>query len=160
MIRATATKDAPWYVVPADNKWFTRVVVAAAIIDALGSLDLKFPQVDDDKKKELAAARHRPGAGMTPACLSGAREEASNDQPSRPRQQREAERRAETAAPGEVLLDRHDRAEQQHPADAAHADHEHQQHQRPAAADAEHAVMRAEPERLAPLGAGRASAGP
>jgi PPK2 family polyphosphate:nucleotide phosphotransferase len=57
MIRATATKDAPWYVVPADNKWFTRVVVAAAIIDALGSLNLKFPEVDDDKKKELAAAR-------------------------------------------------------------------------------------------------------
>jgi PPK2 family polyphosphate:nucleotide phosphotransferase len=57
MIRATATKGAPWYVVPADNKWFTRVVVAAATIDALGSLDLKFPEVDDDKKKELAAAR-------------------------------------------------------------------------------------------------------
>ena len=57
MIRATATKDAPWYTVPADNKWFTRVVVAAAIIDALGSLDLKFPEVDDDKRKELAAAR-------------------------------------------------------------------------------------------------------
>jgi PPK2 family polyphosphate:nucleotide phosphotransferase len=57
MIRATATKDAPWYVVPADSKWFTRMVVAAAIIDALGSLDLKFPEVDDDKKKELAAAR-------------------------------------------------------------------------------------------------------
>jgi PPK2 family polyphosphate:nucleotide phosphotransferase len=57
MIRATATKAAPWYVVPADGKWFTRVVVAAAIIDALGSLDLKFPEVDDAKKKELAAAR-------------------------------------------------------------------------------------------------------
>jgi len=57
MIRATATKDAPWYVVPADHKWFTRVVVAAAIIDALGSLDLKFPEVDEEKKKELAAAR-------------------------------------------------------------------------------------------------------
>jgi PPK2 family polyphosphate:nucleotide phosphotransferase len=57
MIRATATKDAPWYVVPADNKWFTRVVVAAAIIDALGSLELKFPEVSDAKKKELAAAR-------------------------------------------------------------------------------------------------------
>jgi hypothetical protein len=57
MIRATATRDAPWYVVPADNKWFTRVVVAAAIIDGLGSLDLKFPEVDDAKKKELAAAR-------------------------------------------------------------------------------------------------------
>jgi PPK2 family polyphosphate:nucleotide phosphotransferase len=57
MIRATATRDAPWYVVPADNKWFTRVVVAAAIIDGLGSLDLKFPEVDEAKKKELAAAR-------------------------------------------------------------------------------------------------------
>jgi PPK2 family polyphosphate:nucleotide phosphotransferase len=57
MIRATASKQAPWYVVPADNKWFTRVVVAAAIIDALGSLDLKFPLVDNEKKKELAAAR-------------------------------------------------------------------------------------------------------
>jgi len=57
MIRATASKAAPWYVVPADSKWFTRVVVAAAIIDALGSLDLKFPEVPDDRKKELAAAR-------------------------------------------------------------------------------------------------------
>jgi PPK2 family polyphosphate:nucleotide phosphotransferase len=57
MVRATASKQAPWYVVPADNKRFTRVVVAAAIIDALGSLDLSFPEVDDEKKRELAAAR-------------------------------------------------------------------------------------------------------
>jgi PPK2 family polyphosphate:nucleotide phosphotransferase len=57
MIRNTAADHAPWYVVPADNKWFTRVVVAAAIIDALGSLDLHYPQVDAAKKKELAAAR-------------------------------------------------------------------------------------------------------
>jgi PPK2 family polyphosphate:nucleotide phosphotransferase len=56
-IRATATKDAPWYVVPADNKWYTRVVVAAAIIDALDSLDLRYPVVDDKKREELAAAR-------------------------------------------------------------------------------------------------------
>ena len=56
-IRETATKDAPWYVVPADNKWFARVVVAAAIIDALGSLDLHYPKVDAAKRKELAAAR-------------------------------------------------------------------------------------------------------
>jgi len=55
-IRATATRDAPWYVVPADNKWFTRVVVAAAIIDALGSLDLHYPKVGRAKRKELAAA--------------------------------------------------------------------------------------------------------
>ena len=57
MIRHTATKDAPWYVVPADNKWFTRVVVAAAVIDALASLDLKYPEVGKDKLKELAAAK-------------------------------------------------------------------------------------------------------
>ena len=57
MIRATAANHAPWYVVPADHKWFTRLVVAAAIIDALGSLDLQFPEVDDVKKAELTAAR-------------------------------------------------------------------------------------------------------
>jgi PPK2 family polyphosphate:nucleotide phosphotransferase len=57
MIRATATDDAPWYVVPADNKWFTRVVVAAAVIDALGSLDLAYPKVDKAKRAELAKAR-------------------------------------------------------------------------------------------------------
>jgi PPK2 family polyphosphate:nucleotide phosphotransferase len=57
MIRHTATKQAPWYVVPADNKWFTRVVVAAAIIDALASLDLHYPEVGPEKRKELAAAR-------------------------------------------------------------------------------------------------------
>ena len=57
MIRSTAAKHAPWYVVPADNKWFSRLVVAAALIDALGSLDLKFPKVDDEKKAELAVAR-------------------------------------------------------------------------------------------------------
>ena len=57
IIRATAANHAPWYVVPADHKWFTRLVVAAAIIDALGSLDLQFPEVDDVKKAELTAAR-------------------------------------------------------------------------------------------------------
>ena len=57
MIRNTATKHAPWYVVPADNKWFTRIVVAAAVIDALDSLDLHYPTVDDAKRKELAAIR-------------------------------------------------------------------------------------------------------
>jgi len=58
MIRHTATKDAPWYVVPADNKWFTRIVVAGAIIDTLQSLDLHFPKVSKAKLKELAAAKH------------------------------------------------------------------------------------------------------
>jgi PPK2 family polyphosphate:nucleotide phosphotransferase len=56
-IRETATKDSPWYVVPADNKWFTRVVVAGAVIDALSSLDLSYPIVGEAKKKELAEAR-------------------------------------------------------------------------------------------------------
>jgi PPK2 family polyphosphate:nucleotide phosphotransferase len=56
-IRATASKHAPWFVVPADNKWFTRLVVAAAIVDAMESLGLAYPKVDATKKKELAAAR-------------------------------------------------------------------------------------------------------
>ena len=56
-IRNTATKAAPWYVVPADNKWFTRVVVAAAVIEALDDLDLEYPKVSDSKLKELAAAK-------------------------------------------------------------------------------------------------------
>jgi PPK2 family polyphosphate:nucleotide phosphotransferase len=56
-IRATASEHAPWYVVPADNKWYTRVIVAAAIIDALGSLGLHYPRVDKAKRKELAAVR-------------------------------------------------------------------------------------------------------
>ena len=55
-IRATASKHAPWFVVPADNKWFTRLVVAAAIVDAMESLGLAYPKVDAAKKKELAAA--------------------------------------------------------------------------------------------------------
>src|SRR5262249_6269537 len=56
-IRTTATKHAPWFVVPADNKWFTRLVVAAAIVQSVEMLDLEFPTVDAAKKKELAAAR-------------------------------------------------------------------------------------------------------
>jgi PPK2 family polyphosphate:nucleotide phosphotransferase len=63
MIRNTATKHAPWYVVPADNKWFTRVVVGAAIIDALDDLDLHYPEVSDAKLKELAAAKRALQAG-------------------------------------------------------------------------------------------------
>ncbi len=56
-IRQTATEEAPWYVVPADNKWFTRVVVAAAVIDALDSLRLGYPQVGPGQRAELAAAK-------------------------------------------------------------------------------------------------------
>jgi PPK2 family polyphosphate:nucleotide phosphotransferase len=56
-IRQTATKHAPWYVVPADHKWFTRVAVAAAIITALEELDLHFPKVDKAKRRELSEVR-------------------------------------------------------------------------------------------------------
>jgi PPK2 family polyphosphate:nucleotide phosphotransferase len=63
MIRNTATDFAPWYVVPADNKWYTRVVVAAAVIDALASLDLRYPEVTEAQLKELAAAKKALIAG-------------------------------------------------------------------------------------------------
>jgi len=56
-ISATASKHAPWYIVPADNKWFTRLFVAAAIVSAIEELSLSFPKIDDKMKKELAAAR-------------------------------------------------------------------------------------------------------
>jgi PPK2 family polyphosphate:nucleotide phosphotransferase len=56
-IRATASTHAPWFVVPADNKWFTRLVVAAAIVEAVEQLDLTYPKVDAQKKKELATVR-------------------------------------------------------------------------------------------------------
>jgi len=59
MIQETATKEAPWYVVPADNKWFTRVVVAGAVIETLDSLDLAYPKVDEGKLKELAVAKKK-----------------------------------------------------------------------------------------------------
>jgi hypothetical protein len=57
MIRETATEDSPWYVVPADNKWFTRVIAAAAVIDTLASLNLHYPKVGAAKEKELVEAR-------------------------------------------------------------------------------------------------------
>jgi PPK2 family polyphosphate:nucleotide phosphotransferase len=59
MIQETATKEAPWYVVPADNKWFTRLVVAGAVIETLDSLDLAYPKVDEGKLKELATAKKK-----------------------------------------------------------------------------------------------------
>ena len=59
MIQETATKHAPWCVVPADNKWFTRVVVAATVIEALADLDLAYPKVGEDKLKELATAKNK-----------------------------------------------------------------------------------------------------
>jgi PPK2 family polyphosphate:nucleotide phosphotransferase len=56
-IRATASQHAPWFVVPADNKWFTRLVVAAAIVETVENLDLSYPKIDAGKEKELIAAR-------------------------------------------------------------------------------------------------------
>jgi len=63
MICNTATDCAPWYGAPADNKWFTRVVVAAAVIEALASLDLQYPEVSEAQFKELAAAKEALIAG-------------------------------------------------------------------------------------------------
>jgi PPK2 family polyphosphate:nucleotide phosphotransferase len=57
MIQHTASKEAPWYVVPADNKWFTRMVVAAAVVDALKSLKFSYPNINDQQRAELASAR-------------------------------------------------------------------------------------------------------
>ncbi|MFZ0198678.1 MAG: polyphosphate kinase 2 family protein [Candidatus Sulfotelmatobacter sp.] len=57
MIRHTASKHAPWYVVPADNKWFTHLVVSAAIVETLENLHLSYPEVDAQKRKEIETAR-------------------------------------------------------------------------------------------------------
>ena len=57
LIRETSTKESPWYVIPADNKWFTRVMVAAAVIDGLSTLDLEYPKLDAAQLEELAATR-------------------------------------------------------------------------------------------------------
>ena len=57
MIGHTATPEAPWHVIPADNKWFSRIAVSAAIIDALENLNLSYPKVNADKKKGLSEAR-------------------------------------------------------------------------------------------------------
>jgi hypothetical protein len=57
MIRNTSTAAAPWYVVPADNKWFARLVVAAAMVDRLERLGLEFPKVDAAARRSMRAAR-------------------------------------------------------------------------------------------------------
>lgn len=57
MIQNTASADAPWYVIPADHKWFTRLAVAAAIVDTLDGLNLAYPKVDAEKRKQLQSAR-------------------------------------------------------------------------------------------------------
>ena len=57
MIRHTASEHAPWYVVPADNKWFTRLVVSQAVVDALKAMNLKYPKVSGEERAALAEAR-------------------------------------------------------------------------------------------------------
>jgi polyphosphate kinase 2 (PPK2 family) len=57
MIQHTSSEDAPWYVVPADHKWFTRLVVADAIVDTLESMNMCYPKMDELQRQELATAR-------------------------------------------------------------------------------------------------------
>jgi PPK2 family polyphosphate:nucleotide phosphotransferase len=57
MIASTSKKHAPWYAVPADNKWYTRMVVAAAIVDALDELNLSYPKISGEQRKQLMVAR-------------------------------------------------------------------------------------------------------
>ena len=57
MIRHTSTKQAPWYIVPADNKWFTHLIVAAALVDLLASLELKYPKLSKEELKQLDQAK-------------------------------------------------------------------------------------------------------
>ncbi|MGA7544481.1 MAG: polyphosphate kinase 2 family protein [Methyloceanibacter sp.] len=57
LIRATATEEAPWYVVPADHKWFTRLVVAAAMVEHLEAIDPKYPTLDEGALRDLNAVR-------------------------------------------------------------------------------------------------------
>ena len=72
MIRHTSAPHAPWYVVPADHKWFTRLVVVSAILETLGSLDLAFPTVEPDRMKELHAARVALANERAPGTLQPA----------------------------------------------------------------------------------------
>ncbi len=74
MVRHTAAPHAPWYVVPADNKWYTRLVVADAIVQALDSLDLKYPRMEPDMQRELEAARRAlTGTAATKTTARGKR---------------------------------------------------------------------------------------
>ena len=63
LVRGTATEAAPWYVVPADHKWFSRLVVAAAIVERLEAIDPKFPKLDEAEQRDIAALRAALGGG-------------------------------------------------------------------------------------------------
>jgi PPK2 family polyphosphate:nucleotide phosphotransferase len=84
MIRATSRETAPWYVVPADHKWFTRLTVAAAIVDAMEQLDLSFPKIEGPTAAELAKVREAlvaeapAGKADKPAGEGGKKNKAAN----------------------------------------------------------------------------------
>ncbi|HOI16879.1 MAG TPA: polyphosphate kinase 2 family protein [Geobacteraceae bacterium] len=78
MIRHTATPEAPWYVVPADNKWFTRLVVAGAVVDALQSLDLAFPVVDGRGAENWRRRERRWRTRHPPAVLKNGQKDRNN----------------------------------------------------------------------------------
>jgi PPK2 family polyphosphate:nucleotide phosphotransferase len=84
MIRATAAPHAPWYVVPADKKWFARLVVAAVMYDALAGLGLRYPEVGPEKKRELAAARAELLGGATKRAQRPKKKRASRPKPEIP----------------------------------------------------------------------------
>ena len=67
MIQKTATPEAPWYVIPADNKWFTRIVVAAAIVDGLAGLNLEYPRISKAQAKEIEVAKKAFGGEASPS---------------------------------------------------------------------------------------------
>ena len=57
MIEATTSEEAPWFVIPADHKWFTRLAVADVIVETMQELDLHFPEVSEAQRQELQRAR-------------------------------------------------------------------------------------------------------
>jgi PPK2 family polyphosphate:nucleotide phosphotransferase len=73
MIRHTSTEWAPWYVIPADRKWYTRIVVSAAIIDAIESLDPRFPEVDPKLRAEFKKVQEALEAEAAPAAAKAAK---------------------------------------------------------------------------------------
>jgi PPK2 family polyphosphate:nucleotide phosphotransferase len=99
-IRATATEHAPWYVVPADKKWFARVVVAGALYEALAKLRLRYPDVGPEKKKELVAARAQLMGETSSAASRKTRPAARVSKPVRP-----AKAPAAPAAPAAEIAD-------------------------------------------------------
>jgi PPK2 family polyphosphate:nucleotide phosphotransferase len=99
MIQHTATDDAPWYVVPADHKWFTRLVVAGAIIEALEDLDLAYPTVDEHKREELRlvqAELEREGGGSPKA---GKRASAKSQRPTKVTETKQTDTMSHAKAP-------------------------------------------------------------